>query len=160
MTDQELTDIYQEPEDYRGSLVYTQEYGYKLVTMTVSVAPDEQSRVITHAYELPVSEEAEHLQAVDLYHFAVTDGTQIQLTLETPAGNKEAWYTVRPDTIVAEHSLIDLDIVRSDESVPFEYAYTQEALDEALTHYADQIPDWLNESPRSSPISDLHDFGR
>jgi hypothetical protein len=27
-------------------------------------------------------------------------------------------------------------------------------------HYADQIPNWLNESPRSSPVRDLHDFGR
>ena len=107
MTDHELTDIYQEPEDYRGSLVYTQEYGYKLVTMTVSVAPDEQSHVTSHAHHLPVSEEAEHLQAVDLYHFAVTDGTQIQLTLETPAGNKEAWYTVHPDDILAEPSPLD-----------------------------------------------------
>jgi hypothetical protein len=160
MTDHELTDIYQEEEDYRGGLVYTQEYGYKTVTMTISVAPDERSHVISHAYHLPVTEEAEHVQAVDLYHFAVTDGTQIQLTLETPAGNKEAWYTVCPDTIVAEHSPIDLDIVRSDDSIPFEYAYTQEALDEALTYYADQIPDWLNESPRNSPVRDLYDFGR
>src|SRR5437762_3222174 len=143
MTDHELTDIYQEPEDYRGSLVYTQEYGYKLVTMTVSVAPDEQSHVTSHAHHLPVSEEAEHLQAVDLYHFAVTDGTQIQLTLETPAGNREAWYTVHPDDIIAEPSPIELTLVRSDESVPFEYAYAQEA----LTHSADQIPDWLDQTP-------------
>jgi hypothetical protein len=156
MTDHELTDIYQTSEDYRGSLVYTQEYGYKLVTLTVSVAPNEQS----HAHNLPVTEEAEHLQAVDLYHFAVTDGTQIQLTIETPAGNKEAWYTVRPDDIVAEPSPIELTLVRSDESVPFEYAYTQEALNEALTYYADQIPDWLDQMPRTSPAYGLHDFGR
>ncbi len=113
MTDHELTDIYQEPEDYRGSLVYTQECGYKLVTMTVSVAPDEQSYVTSHAYNLPVSEEAEHLQAVDLYHFAVTDGTQIQLTLEMLAGRKEAWYTVNQDSVMVECPSIKLDIIRS-----------------------------------------------
>jgi gamma-glutamylcyclotransferase (GGCT)/AIG2-like uncharacterized protein YtfP len=160
MADHELTDIYQEPEDYRGSLVYTQEYGYKLVTMTVSVAPNEQSHVISYAYNLPIAEEAEHLQGVDLYHFAVTDGTQIQLTIETPAGSKEAWYTVHPEAIVAEPSPIEVTLVRSDESVPFEYASTQEALNEALTHYADQIPNWLNETPRTSPVYDLSDFGR
>jgi hypothetical protein len=153
----ELTEINQEPEDYRGSLVYTQEYGYKMVTMMISVTPDEQSNVTSHAYNLPVSEEAEHLQEVDLYHFAVTDGTQIQLTIETSAGSKEAWYTVHPDTIVAEHSPIEMDIVRSDESVPFEYAYTQEALNEALTHYSDQIPNWLDQTSTNSPIHDLLD---
>jgi hypothetical protein len=88
MTEYELTDIYQEEEDYRGGFVYTQEYGYKTVTMTISVAPNEQSHVISHAHILPVTKEAEHLQGVDLYHFAVTDGTQIQLTIETPAGCK------------------------------------------------------------------------
>jgi hypothetical protein len=159
MTDNELTAIYQEEEDYRGGLVYTQEYGYKTVTMTVSIAPDEQSHVISHAYNLPVTEEAEHLQGVDLYHFAVTDGTQIQLTIEAPIGNKEAWYTVRPDEIVAEPSPIEVTIVCSDESIPFEYAYTQEALNEALTHYADQIPNWLDETPRTGPVHDLHTFG-
>jgi hypothetical protein len=112
---------------------------------------------LTNIYQ---EEEAEHLQSVDLYHFAVTDGTQIQLTLETPAGNKEAWYTVCPDTIVAEYSPLDMDIVRSDDSVSFEYASTQEALDEALTYYADQIPNWLSESPQDSPVHDLNDFGQ
>jgi hypothetical protein len=160
MTDQEPAGIYQEKEDYRGGLVYTQEYGYKTVTMTVSVAANEQSHVISHAHNLPVAEEPEHVQGVDLYHFAVIDGTQIQLTLETPAGNKEAWYTIHPDTIVAEPSPVAMDIVRSDESVPYEHASTQEALDEALTYYADHMPHWLNESPRSSPDHDRSDFGR
>jgi hypothetical protein len=160
MTDQEPAGTYQEEEDYRGGLVYTQEYGYKTVTMTVSVAANEQSHVTSYAYNLPISEEPEHLQGVDLYHFVVTDGTQIQLTLETPSGDKEAWYTVHPDSIVAEHSPVAMDIVRSTESVPYEHAYTQEALDEALTYYADQMPHWLNESPERSPDRDLSDFGR
>ncbi len=160
MTSQELTNVSQEPEDYRGGVVYTQEYGYKLVTMTVSVAPDEQSHVTSHTYNIPISEEAEHVQEVDIYYFAVTDGTQIQLTIDTPIDSKEAWYTVHSDAIVAEHSPIGMDIVRSDESIPFEYVYTQEAFNDALTHYADQMPDWLNETPRSSPAHDLDDFGR
>jgi hypothetical protein len=141
---QETTDIYQEPEDYRGGLVYRQEYGYKMVTITVSVAPDEHSYVISYAHNLPLAEEIEHLQEVDLYHFAVTDGTRIQLTIETPIDNKEAWYTVRPDEIIAEPSSIELTLVRSEESLPYEYAHTPEALEEALTHYADQIPHWLS----------------
>lgn len=160
MTNQELTGTYQELEDYRGSIVYTQEYGYKAVTMTVSVAFDERSHVISYAHNLPLTEETEHLQGIDLYHFVVTDDTQIQLTIETPAGSKEAWYTVHPDSIIAERSSIKMDIVRSEESIPFEYAYTQEALDEALTHYADQIPDWLDQAPRNSPAYELSDFGR
>lgn len=90
MASHELTDINQEPEDYRGGLIYTQEYGYKMVIMIVNVAPDEQSQVISRAYDIPLSEEAEHLQGVDLYSFAVTDETQIQLTINTPAESKEA----------------------------------------------------------------------
>jgi hypothetical protein len=160
MINQELTGIYQEPEDYRGSLVYTQKYGYKTVTMMIRIAPNERSHITSHAYNLPLTEEAEHLQGIDLYHFTVTDGAQIQLTIDTSTGSKEAWYTVRPDTLVAEHSPIEMDIVRSDESVPFEYTHTQKALDDALTHYADQIPEWLNETPRSSPVHDRDDFGR
>ena len=160
MTSRELVNISQEPEDYRGSLVYTQEYGYKTVTMTVSVAPDEQSYVTTHAHDLPLLEEAEHLQAVDLYSFSVTDGTHIQLTIETPKGSREAWYSVERDDVVAERSPIEMDIIRSSESIPLDYAYTQEALDDALTYYSDHIPNWLNETARSIPDQQRDDFGR
>ena|SRR5579859_7665579 len=118
MTNHELTNIYQKSEDYRGGLVYRQERGYKMVTMTVSVTPDEQSHVTSYAYNLPVLEDVEHLQGVDLYYFAVADGTQIQLTIDTPTGKREAWYTVNPDAIVAQCSLIKMDIVRSSESIP------------------------------------------
>lgn len=118
-----------EPKDYRGALIYRQENGYKMVTLTLSIAPGEQSRVTSYAHNLPVVEEAERLQAVDLYHFAVTDGTQLQLTIETPAGRKEAWYTVQPREIVAEPSELEVTIVYSDESIPFEHAYSQEALE-------------------------------
>jgi hypothetical protein len=51
---------------------------------------------------------------------------------------------------------MEINIVRSEEGIPIAYAYTQEA----LTHYADEIPDWLNETPRSDLVHDLRDFGR
>lgn len=127
MTNHGLANINQEPEDYRGGLVYTQEYGYKMVTMSVSVTPGEQSHVITHAHNLPLSEDAEHLQGVDLYSSSVTDGTRIQVTIETPVGSKEAWYSVERDDVVAERSPIEMDIVRSSESIHLDYVYTQEA---------------------------------
>ncbi len=160
MTNRELADITQEPDDYRGSIIYTQEYSYKTVTMTISIAPNEQSHVTSHAHNLLVTEEVEHLQGVDLYHFAVTDETQVQLTIETSEGKKEAWYMVHPDDIIAEPSPVEMTLVRSEESVPFEYAYTQDALDEALTHYADQIPHWLNVTPRNNSAYDLSDVER
>ena len=77
------------PESYRGALIYRQEDGYTLITMTVSVAPDEHSQVITYANNLPVREEAEHLLGVDLYHFAVTNSTWIQLTITSPMNVRE-----------------------------------------------------------------------
>lgn len=122
MTDQKQICLHQEPEDYRASLVYTQEYGYKMVTITIHLASDEQSRVISHAYDLPVSQEAEHLQSLDLYHFAVMDGVRIQLIIEAPTGRKkEAWYTVHTESIFTERSSIDMDILCSDEGVPYQH---------------------------------------
>ncbi len=143
----------QGPKDYRGGLIYRQEYGYKLVTMAVSVAPREQSHVTSYAHNLPITEEAEHIQGVDLYHFAVTDKTEIQLTMETPAGNKEAWYTVQPDDIIAQCPPLKMDIVRSDKSVPLEYAYT-EVTRRSTYLLEDQISDWrrgIQEQPYSRP---------
>jgi hypothetical protein len=132
--------IDREPEDYRGTLIYTQEYGYKLVTIAISIAPDEQSYVTSLAHNLLLAEEAEHLPEGNLYHFAVTDGTLLQLAIETPAGSsEEAWYTIAPDEVIVHCSSFRLDIVCLGESAPFEYACTQEALNEASMHYADQI---------------------
>src|SRR5215467_2327832 len=95
---------HQEPNDYRGALVYRQEDGYKMVTMTVSVGPNEQSHVTSHAYNLPVSEEVEHLQKTDVYSFPATDGTRIQLTIDTTKGTEEAWYSVNRDDVLADDS--------------------------------------------------------
>ncbi len=122
MTEYELMDIYQEPKDYRGALVYRQEYGYKLITMMVNLlAPDEQSFVVSHTYDLDVVEEAEHIPSssltdVDVYHFAVTDGTEIELTIR----DRKVMYTARyavVSTGIEEHSsFLWLDIVASSES--------------------------------------------
>ena len=114
MAEHEILGMYQESKDYRGSIVYTQEDGYTIVTMMVSIAPDEHSSVTSHAYNLPVVEEAEHLSGIDLYHFAVPDGTRLQLIIEAPRGKREAWYTVRLHTLVADHSPIEMDIICSD----------------------------------------------
>ncbi len=110
--------INQKLRGYRGALVFRQEDGYILVTITVSVAPDETSQVISHANNLPVPEEAEHLPGVDLYHFAVSEGTQIQLAITSPRGKEEAWYTVSRHTVLAVVSPIHLSIVRASESIP------------------------------------------
>jgi hypothetical protein len=80
-------------EGYRGTLVYQQEYGYKLITLMVSLlTPDEQSRVTTCDCGFTFTEEAGRislgslLTAVDLYYFAVTEGTEIELTMRSPWG--------------------------------------------------------------------------
>jgi hypothetical protein len=106
-------------ENYRGALVYRQEDGYAMVTMTVSVASDEHSQVTSHACNLPIPEDAEHLEGVDLYHFAVTDGTKIQLTITSPIGVAEAWYTIKRHTVLAVVSFLHMSIVRASESIPF-----------------------------------------
>ena len=76
MTNQELINM-NETENYRGALIFSQEHGHKLVTMTISVSANEQSHVTSYAYDVPVQEEAERLVGVDLYHFAVTDGKRL-----------------------------------------------------------------------------------
>jgi len=140
-----------EPEDYRGALVYRQEYGYKLVTMIISVAPDEQSYVTTLAHHMLLAEKAEHLRGVDLYHFAVTDGTLIQLAIKMPAGrSKEAWYTIASDEVIVHCFPFRLDIVRSEESMPFAFTSTQEAFNEASMGYAEQIGGWLDDMSEHS----------
>ena len=77
---------------YRGALFYRQEYGYKLITMTIILyIPDEQSCVVSRVYDLDITEEAKYilatlpLAAVDVYHFPVTDGTDIKLTIRFEA---------------------------------------------------------------------------
>ena len=97
-------------ERYRGALIYRQEYRYKLVTMMINLrTPDERSSVTSRVYDLDIPEEAEHLPAgsplaaIDLYHFPVTDGMEIKLTIRSQAGTDTACYIVKT-TGVEEHS--------------------------------------------------------
>ena len=125
MTNQQRTiNQSQKPvEGYRGMLVYHQEYGYKLITMIVGLlTPNEQSTVTTYDCGFTFTEEAEHipsgplLAAVDFYHFAVTEGTEIELTMRSPWGEDHAHYLVSP-TDIQEHSpFLWLDVVKSSQS--------------------------------------------
>jgi hypothetical protein len=112
-------------EGYRGTLVYQQEYGYKFITMLISLrTPDEQSIVSTHAFDLDITEEADHipstcppLAAIDVYDFPAVDGTEIMLTVKGQAGERRARYTIHPAGVEEHSSFLWLDIIRSDESV-------------------------------------------
>ncbi|HEY4036501.1 MAG TPA: hypothetical protein VGL94_21300 [Ktedonobacteraceae bacterium] len=110
-------------EGYRGALVYQQEYGYKLITMMVSLlTPNERSTVTTCDCGFTFTEEAEHipsgplLAAVDFYHFAVTEGTEIELMMRSPWGEDHARYIVSA-TDIQEHSpFLWLDVIKSSQS--------------------------------------------
>src|SRR5215469_11670208 len=52
------------------------------------------------------------LAAVDLYHFAVTDGTEIELTVRSPQGEYRARYIVCPADRREHSSFLWLDIVK------------------------------------------------
>src|SRR5262245_55529628 len=88
-------------EVYRGTLIYRQEYGYKLVTMMIDLhTPDKRSSLTISVYDLYILEEAEYLPAgsplaaIDLYHFPATDGMEIKLTIRSQAGIDTACYVV------------------------------------------------------------------
>jgi hypothetical protein len=105
---------------YWGGFICRQEYGYKLITMIVNLlTSDEQSIVTTCDCGFTFTEEAKHiplgspLAAVDLYHFAVTDGTEIQLTIRGPQGECHARYIVCPADIREHSSFLWLDLVKS-----------------------------------------------
>lgn len=106
-----------QPGTYRGGLVYRQEDGYMMITIMVNVAPGETSHVITHAYNLPILEDVEHLPGLDVYHFATSYNTLIELVLVSEAGTKKAWFVVTSRSVFAFSSPLSLDIVRSSESI-------------------------------------------
>ena len=152
MTIQKPTGSSREPEEDRGDLVYLQERGHKLVVISVTVTPDERSYVISHVDDLPLAEEGERFHvfgsSFDSYFFRILDEARLHLIIESPVGSKEAWYTVTPDEVIAHPSPLTLDITGGDGSIPLEWAYSQEAFDEALMYFADKIPAWLNMKPR------------
>ena len=107
-------------EGYRGTLVYRQEYGYKLVTMMIDLrTPDERSRVTSWAYDFDIPEEAERLTAgsplaaVDLYRFPATDGMEIELTIRSQAGAYTARYIVDATGIEEHSSFLWLDVMKA-----------------------------------------------
>src|SRR2546421_3326788 len=110
-------------EGYRGTLVYHQKYGYKLITMIVGLlTSNEQSSVTTCDCGFTFTEEAEHIPsgplraAVDLYHFAVTEEAEIELTMRSSWGEDHARYLVSP-TDIQEHSpFLWLDVIKSSRS--------------------------------------------
>lgn len=107
-------------EGHRGTLVYRQEYGYKLITMMIDLrTPDERSRVTTWAYDFDIPEEAERLPtgsplaAVDLYRFPATNGMEIELTIRSRHGEYAARYIVDGTGIEEHSSFLWLDVMRA-----------------------------------------------
>jgi hypothetical protein len=107
---------------YRGRLIYTQEYGYKLVTMKVKLSTDERSEIIIHCHYLDIREEAEHHypfpphnpDAMDVYSFPVADENEITLTITSQDGDEhQAHYTVHENGVDEDSQFFFLDIVRS-----------------------------------------------
>ena len=122
MTNQQLEiNQHQKPiEGYRGTLVYRQEYGYKLITMMIDLrTPDERSRVTSWAYDLDIPEEAEHLPVgsplapVDLYHFLATDGMEVELTIRGQRGEYTARYIENAIGIEERSSFLWLDVMKA-----------------------------------------------
>ncbi len=122
MTNQQLEiNKRQKPiEGYRGTLVYRQEYGYKLITMMIGLrTPDERSHVTTWAYGFDIPEEAEHLPtdsplaAVDLYRFPATDGMEIELTIRSQEGEYTASYIADATGIEEHSSFLWLDVMKA-----------------------------------------------
>ncbi len=117
------TNANQKSVDYRGALFYSQEHGYKLITLMIDLrTPNEQSSVLSSLCDLDIIEEAEHipanlpLVAIDIYHFSAIDGTEIELTIKCQSEEHTARYVIDA-TGVQEHScVIWLDIVKSSQS--------------------------------------------
>jgi hypothetical protein len=84
--------------------------------------PDEQSRVVSRFGEIDFVEEAKQipaclpLTAIDVYHFVVTDGAEIELTIRSGEATSAARFTVMPTGIEEQISFLWLDIIASSES--------------------------------------------
>ncbi len=114
---------------YRGGFICRQEYGYKLITMIVNLlTPEGQSIATTCDCGFTFTEEAKHiplgppLTAVDLYHFAVTDGTEIELIIQSPREEYQTYYIVSLTDTQEDAPFLWLDIITShssDETIRF-----------------------------------------
>jgi len=107
---------------YRGTLVYRQECGYKLVTMLVDLQTcDEQSCVITRLGDFDLEERAEHIPAsipliaIDFYNFPATDGTEIELTIQSQGKKQTARFIVDANGIQKQPSFLWLDVLKAGE---------------------------------------------
>lgn len=125
MTSQQLgtTQNQKSVTEYRGSLVYRQEYGYKLITMLIDLCTcDEESSVLTRLDDFDLAERAEHIPAsvpligIDFYHFPATDGTEIELTIKRQGKEYTARFLVEANGIQKQPSFLWLDIIKSSES--------------------------------------------
>src|SRR5438105_1067162 len=108
----------QSKEGYRGVLIYRQERGHRQLTLMVDLNTiDEQSCVVSRLGEIDLVEEAEHIPAclpvigIDVYHFEVTDGTEIELTITDQAREYQARYTVQSNGIEEHLSLLRLHVI-------------------------------------------------
>jgi hypothetical protein len=159
------------PEGYRGALIYTQEEGYKMVSMHVHLYEGERSRVMSHAYEVPLVHEAERLRAhpplagIDVYSFPAPDNaTNILLTIESQEQRHSAVYSVGEEGITELSPHLWLDIMEEgktlDQQPHTPYSW-EVAVDEAIDYYKDQIPVWLAEINQADTTvrEPFHDVG-
>ncbi len=110
-------------KQYRGTLVYKQEFGYKLVTMLIDLCTcDERSSVITRLGNFDLEERAEHIPAsvpliaIDFYNFPATDGTEIELTIKSQGKEQTARFIVDANGIQKQPSFLWLDVLKAGES--------------------------------------------
>ncbi len=109
--------------EYRGTLAYRQEYGYKLITLCIDLCTcDEQSCIITRLGDFDLEERAEHIPAsvpliaIDFYHFPAIDGTEIELTITSQGKEYAARFLVEADGIKKQPSFLWLDILEANTS--------------------------------------------
>jgi hypothetical protein len=108
---------------YRGILIYRKEYGYSLLTLIVDLyTHDEQSCVTSSLGAIDLAEECNclpsclPLAAVDVYHFTVTEGTEITVTITGKAEEYQARYTVLSNGIEEHPSSPRLHVIHVCES--------------------------------------------
>ncbi len=118
MINQELQVNLNKQPLYRGMLIYRKEYGYSLLTLIVDLyTPTEQSSVTSNLGAIDLVEECNclpsclPLAAVDIYHFAVTEGTEITVTVTDRAEEHQARYTIHANGIEEHPSSLRLHVI-------------------------------------------------
>jgi hypothetical protein len=114
----------QAAECYRGVLICREGYGYKILSLMIDLyTPDERSYVVNRLGEIGIVEDPEHLPsclplaAMEVYHFLVTDGTEITLTIKGRAGVRQAYYTIHSDRVEVHSSLLKVYVIKGGGSV-------------------------------------------